>query len=277
MVFLITPESLHTKLKKEDIVIIDVRSNLQNPDVGEEQYDESHLPDAYYLHLDKDLSGEVKTHGGNHPLPNIKKLAKKVGEMGIDFDTEIVIYDAENDMYAPRAWWLLYYMGHEKTYILEGGFKAWRKQGYEVTKKIPSRKPTSFVPRVREDVIATLDDVKERDNERAILIDSRTKERYLGQTEPLYKKAGHIPGAKNFFWKDVLDENGNWKKIDQLKDHFSMIADKDEVIVSCGSGISACPNFLALKMAGFQHVKLYPGSFSDWISYEENPVEKKEE
>src|SRR5690625_4748608 len=146
MTYLMTPNVLQEKMKKEDIVIIDVRSNLQNPDAGEALYHKSHLPGAYYLHLKNDLSGEVQTHGGNHPLPSMKELAKKLGEMGIDHHTLVVIYDDENDMYASRAWWLLYYMGHEQTYILDGGFKAWKQCGYEVTQKTPSRKPTTFVP-----------------------------------------------------------------------------------------------------------------------------------
>src|SRR5690625_4835394 len=123
-----------------------------------------------------------------------------------------------------------------------------------------------------------MQDVKQKMKEKsAILIDSRSRERYLGKTEPLYAKAGHIPGATNYFWKDVLDENGLWKSDKELTAHFKALSKNDEIIVSCGSGVSACPNVLALKMAGYENVKLYPGSFSDWISYEENKVEKDAE
>lgn len=277
MSYLITPETLYEQMKKEEIVIIDVRSNLQNPDAGLELYRKQHLPGAYYLHLEKDLSGEVKKHGGNHPLPDIEELAQKLGEMGINHHKKVVIYDANNDMFAPRAWWLLHYLGHEQSYVLDGGFAAWEHNGYTLTEEIPQSQPTTFIPRLRQDIIVSIDEVKLIDKDRSVLIDSRAKERYLGHTEPLYRKAGHIPGAKNFFWKEVLDEQGNWKGIDRLQNHFAMLMDKDEIIVSCGSGISACPNYLALKMAGFHNVKLYPGSYSDWISYEENPVETREE
>lgn len=273
---IITPAELKIKLETNETVVIDVRSNLKNPDAGDEAYVKGHIPGAHYLHLEKDLSGTVEKHGGNHPLPNIDELANKFGEMGIDHGTNVVIYDADNDMFAARAWWLLHYMGHEKAFLLDGGFRAWEEAGYEVVIEIPTRKGKKFVPQLRPEVIANINDVKQR-GEKSVLIDSRAKDRYLGKTEPLYKKAGHIPGAQNFFWKDVLTDSGDWKKPEALKEHFAKLKDADEIIVSCGSGVSACPNFIALKMAGFHHVKLYPGSYSDWISYEDNPIETKEE
>ncbi len=273
---IITPAELKIKLETNETVVIDVRSNLKNPDAGDEAYVKGHIPGAHYLHLEKDLSGTVEKHGGNHPLPNIDELANKFGEMGIDHGTNVVIYDADNDMFAARAWWLLHYMGHEKAFLLDGGFRAWEEAGYEVVIEIPTRKAKKFVPQLRPEVIANINDVKQR-GEKSVLIDSRAKDRYLGKTEPLYKKAGHIPGAQNFFWKDVLTDSGDWKKPEALKEHFAKLKDADEIIVSCGSGVSACPNFIALKMAGFHHVKLYSGSYSDWISYEDNPIETKEE
>ncbi len=277
MTYIMKPKSLNEKMGNKDLVIIDVRSNLTSPDQGEALYGESHISGAYYLHLENDLSGEVKQHGGNHPLPDAEEFAEKLNKMGVNELSDVVIYDDENGMFASRAWWLLYYMGHESCYILDGGFTAWKKAGYEVTKEIPTQKKGHFIPRLRKDIIVDMEEVKHRDKQNSLLIDSRARERYLGETEPLYKKAGHIPGAKNYFWQEVQEESGNWKNSDQLKEHFSSIEDSKEIIVSCGSGISACPNFIALKMAGFNHVKLYPGSYSDWISYDENSIETNEE
>lgn len=277
MNYVMKPEALKAHIQNEDIIIIDVRSNLQNPDLGEKLYNESHIPGAYYLHVEKDLSGKVEKHGGNHPLPKIEELAKKLGGMGIDHEKSVVIYDAGNDMFAPRAWWLLHYMGHEHTYVLDGGFVAWEKAGYDVTEETPSRKRATFTPRLHPELIVDMNEVKQREKERIILIDSRAKERYLGKTEPLYKIAGHIPGSKNYFWKDVYKVENGWKDTAQLSNHFSALKGAEEIIVSCGSGISACPNILALKMAGYENVKLYSGSYSDWISYEENQVATKEE
>ncbi|WP_088051156.1 sulfurtransferase [Virgibacillus dakarensis] len=276
MSVLVSSEWLARRLKDqpENTAIIDVRFSLADPEAGRTAYEKSHIPGAVYLDLNKDLSGPVQTHGGNHPLPDINNFAEKMGEIGIDNETTVVIYDQDNDMFSARLWWLLHYAGHGHVYILDGGLASWMRQGHVTTNKIPVPEVKQFKPSVRANKVVHIDGVKERlKNGSAVLLDSRAKDRYLGKTEPLYAKAGHIPGAKNYFWKDVLDENGLWKNDKELASHFKALSKDDEIIVSCGSGVSACPNVLALKMAGYENVKLYPGSFSDWISYEENEVE----
>ncbi|MEN1968486.1 sulfurtransferase [Lentibacillus sp. N15] len=276
MSVLVTPDWLANRQKQhpEQTVVVDVRFSLTEPAAGEKAYKESHIPEAIYLDLNKDLAGPVQEHGGNHPLPDMTDFAERLGEVGIDQDTTVVIYDQDNDMFAARLWWLLYYAGHDHAYILDGGLAAWIKQGYVVTNKVPVPTVKQFNPFVRSDEIVQMTEVKEKvNNGSAVLLDSRAKDRYLGKTEPLYAKAGHIPEAKNYFWKDVLAENGQWKTIESLQSHFAAFGKQEEIIVSCGSGVSACPNVLALKMAGYENVKLYPGSFSDWISYPENKVE----
>lgn len=263
---------------QNNTVIIDVRFQLNDPDAGRKAYLENHLPGAVYLDLNKDLSSNKAKHGGSHPLPDMEMFANKIRHLGIDHDTTVVIYDKNNDMFAARCWWLLDYTGLEKVYILDGGYDQWVKEGNTVTDEVPALEAKEFEPAYRENQIADIDEVKEKlANNSAILIDSRSKERYLGKTEPLYMKAGHIPGAKNFFWQDVLNGDGLWKKEAALENHFASLPKDQEIIVSCGSGVSACPNVLALKTAGYEHVKLYPGSYSDWISYEENKVAKQEE
>jgi len=276
--FLITVDRLKRRLenKQNNTVIIDVRFQLNDPDAGRKAYLEGHIPGAVYLDLNKDLSGKVEKHGGSHPLPDIDTLAAKIGQIGIDHETKVIIYDLNNDMFAARCWWLLHYMGHEKAYLLDGGLTAWIEAGNETTTELPKLEAKEFEPKLLADEVADIADVKERSSD-SILIDSRAEERYLGKSEPMYKKAGHIPGAKSFFWKGVLTEDGSWKSQGELEQHFAELPKDAEVIVSCGSGVSACPNIIALKKAGFQHVKLYPGSFSDWISYDENEIEKKEE
>ncbi|WP_047980975.1 sulfurtransferase [Ornithinibacillus contaminans] len=263
---------------KNDVVIVDARFQLHDSDAGKRDYDEGHLPSAIYFDLEKDLSAVPNEHGGNHPLPAITMLATKLGNAGIDQQTTVIVYDQGNDMFAPRFWWLLHYLGHDAVYILEGGYARWVAEGNMVTKEVPVHEPKSFIPSVRHDEVVHIEQVKGKlTSDEAILIDSRSKERYLGKTEPLYKKAGHIPGAKNYFWMDVLDEEGNWKNKAALEQHFANLDKKSEIIVSCGSGVSACPNVVALKMAGYTNVKLYPGSFSDWISYEDNRIETEDE
>ncbi|GAB3046055.1 sulfurtransferase [Virgibacillus ainsalahensis] len=279
MSYLISVNRLKNRLEnnQDNTVIVDVRFELTDPDAGRKMYLESHLPGAVYMDLEKDLSGKAEKHGGNHPLPDMEMFAAKVGNIGINHETTVVIYDQANDMYGARLWWLLDYLGHEKVYILDGGYTRWITEGNEVTDRIPELEAKNFQPIFRNNQVADIEEVKEKlEKDEAMLIDSRSKERYLGKSEPMYVKAGHIPGAKNFFWKDVLTKDGVWKKNGELQEHFASIPKEREIIVSCGSGISACPNVLALKAAGYTNVKLYPGSFSDWISYEENKVEKKE-
>lgn len=279
MSYLVSAEQLKMQLNnQDDMVIVDVRFSLSDPNEGRKAYEQGHIPNAMYLDLNKDLSGPASAHGGNHPLPDSEQFAKKLGEIGIDQETTVVIYDENNDMFAARLWWLLDYLGHEKKYLLDGGIAHWTEKGNVITTAVPVPELKNFQPAIQKDYIVDINQVKEKlKNKSAVLIDSRSKDRYLGKVEPLYAKAGHIPGAKNFFWKNVLQDDGLWKSDTDLQVNFETMDKDDEVIVSCGSGVSACPNIIALKMAGYKNVKLYPGSYSDWISYDENPVETQEE
>lgn len=275
MDFLVTNDWLKEKQQKEHIVIIDVRFQLKDPDAGRKAYLQGHIPGAVYLDLKKDLSGKPGKHGGSHPLPDMDMFASKLGSIGISDDVKVVIYDEENDMFAARMWWLLYYVGHDNAYLLDGGLNAWVEEGNDLTTEVPTLDARTFKQQVRENEIVDMEVVRDRDDD-TVLIDSRSNDRYLGKSEPMYKKAGHIPGAVNYFWKDVLGENGKWKDTDELARHFENLNKDDPIIVSCGSGVSACPNVVALKSAGFTNVKLYPGSYSDWISYDENTTEIEE-
>src|SRR5699024_12795761 len=129
-------EQQYERLQENNLPVTDVRSRLNKPDVGEKAYNEAHNPKAYYLHIERDPSGEVSEHGGNHPLPDAETLAATLRAMGAAFEKPIVIYDERNGMFAARAWWLLNYLGHSKTYLLDGGFVDWKDAGYDTTDKI---------------------------------------------------------------------------------------------------------------------------------------------
>jgi len=273
---IISVEQLEKMQAEDEVTIIDVRGHLAKHDYGKRIYNEAHIPGAFFLDMEKDLSGEVKQHGGNHPLPDVTELAEKLGAIGVHPKRKVVVYDDADMLFAARAWWLLHYIGHEEVMILEGGYQAWVDQGNKVTSQLPNAERVDYSVSVAKDDIVSMEEVRSRDQEKSILIDSRSFERYIGEVEPLYAKAGHIPGAKNYFWKDVLTDDQKMKASSSLQSHFQALQDAEEIIVSCGSGVSACPNILALKRAGFTNVKLYPGSFSDWISYEENEVEQGE-
>lgn len=278
--FLISVENLQDKLvnDSENLVVIDVRYQLNDLEAGRKAYENNHIPGAVYLDLKEDLSGEVGKHGGGHPLPDWETFTDQLGQLGIDQNTKVVIYSENNDMYAARCLWMFEHLGHKNALILDGGWEKWLERKLPVTTEIPHYGSKTYtIGQLKEDIV-NIDSLKEKlEQKSAILIDSRARDRYLGKVEPMYQKSGHIPGAKNFFWKDVLDDKGKWKADAELEEHFKELNKDEEIIVSCGSGVSACPNVLALKQAGFSNVKLYPGSFSDWISYDNNPLETEEE
>lgn len=257
----------------QDVVFADCRFDLHDPDKGIERYRKGHIPSAVYFDLEKDLSSEVKETGGRHPLPRMEDFVETLQQAGISSDTTVIAYD-DNHAFASRFVWLLTFLGHENVYLLNGGIKAWKEAGYPVDQDMTPRKKTTFKANVHKEFVADQDDVRERLNhENVAIVDSRNYERYAGIHEPIDAKAGHIPGALNYFWMDLFDERGFWKEPEQLKEHFYQLNSYDEIIVYCGSGVTAAPNVISLWEAGFQHVRLYVGSFSDWISNPENKID----
>ncbi|MBO8173057.1 MAG: sulfurtransferase [Bacillaceae bacterium] len=264
-------------LDDADVRVVDCRFELSDPEAGLEAYRMGHIPGAVYFDLEKDLSAEPGEHGGRHPLPDPDEFAAKLGKAGIDSQITVVAYDDQGGMVASRLWWMLRYLGHEKVYVMDGSFSRWKQTGYPVSADIPTYRAASFTPQLRSDMAVDINQVKERkDRPGTVLIDSRDNRRYRGEVEPIDPVAGHIPGAINHFWKESLNEDGTWKSPAEQKERFKLLNQADEILVYCGSGVSACPNILALDEAGFQNVKLYVGSWSDWSSYQDNPVERDE-
>ncbi|WP_281890871.1 sulfurtransferase [Paenibacillus sp. YYML68] len=273
MVTIVSREWLFEHGTDEHVIVMDCRYVLGSPDAGRSAYAVEHIPNAVFIDMEHDLSGPKGAHGGRHPLPDIQELAGKLGRLGVGPDAHVIAYDDQGGAMAARLWWLLVYMGHDRVSILDGGYTAWKEAGYPVTDDTPIVHPVEFAANVRSDMLVTVDDVKQRLERRdVVLIDSREARRYEGIEETIDKKAGHIPGAINRFWKEGLNERGLWRTPDEQKQRFAELGEAQEVIVYCGSGITACPNVLALKQAGIEQVKLYAGSWSDWISYEDNPV-----
>ncbi|TDF92142.1 sulfurtransferase [Paenibacillus piri] len=258
----------------EDVVIADCRFQLGNPAAGQEAYAVDHIPGAVYFDLERDLSGPKSEHGGRHPLPDWNDFVIKLGEAGIHNETTVIAYDDQGGAMASRLWWMLYYLGHKRVFVLDGGYARWKESGYPVSDGPANEHPTLFEPKPLEHIVVGMEDVKSRiGRPGTVLIDSREERRYMGLEEAIDPIAGHIPGAKSYFWKGGLDEQGNnWKNEAELRERFAELRDADEIIVYCGSGVTACPNVLALQEAGFPNVKLYSGSWSDWVSYKDNPV-----
>ncbi len=274
MKFVVNKEWLIGQLNNNQVKIVDCRFELGNPAKGAKLYEESHIPGAFYFDLEKQLSAPVSKHGGRHPLPDIDQFQSEIEKVGIDHTKTVVAYDGGEGQFASRFWWLLTFLGHENVYVLNEGFKGWIEANYTTTQEVPEVDLAKFEVKIQKDMLASYDEVKEIVQQRKkspILIDSRDERRYAGEVEPLDRIAGHIPGAVNKFWAEGL-EQGFFKNSEEQKRRFSEVAQEEPIIVYCGSGVTAAPNYIALKMAGYQNVKLYAGSYSDWVSYEENPV-----
>ncbi|MEL7070539.1 MAG: sulfurtransferase [Cyanobacteria bacterium J06581_3] len=256
-----------------NLVIIDTRFALSAPTAGYEQYLAGHIPGAYYLDLNQDLSSPVQSHGGRHPLPNWDCFTQKLNQLGIysaapNGPTQIVIYDNSRFAFAARLWWMLRYLGHEQAAILDGGIQAWEKAGFPLTKEIPPKQAGDFQPQPQADWVVPIETLRERKHlSEVVMIDSRSPERWRGEVEPIDPIAGSVPGSINSFWKNISTEAGNLKPVGELIKHWSSLSPDDEIIVYCGSGVTACVNLFSLVMAGHPMHKLYPGGWSDWCSY----------
>jgi len=265
------PEQLWADWANPRWRIIDCRFSLADPAWGPAAYRAGHLPGAVYLGLEADLSGAVGPHGGRHPLPDPAKLARRLGELGVSREHTVVVYDELGEMSA-RAWWLLTYLDFPHVYVLDGGFPAWEAMAGPVTPEVPQHVPVAVEPRVRPEMLVR----NRRDVEAAAragaLIDSRAGSRYRGDTEPLDRRPGHIPGAINLAWERVKDgATGRFRSPRALGQRFAGLPPEVPPVVYCGSGVTACPNILALWRIG-RPAKLYAGSWSDWVSYPDRPV-----
>jgi thiosulfate/3-mercaptopyruvate sulfurtransferase len=268
--WIVTAEWLSQHLHHPQIRIVDCRFSLANPALGRQQYEAGHLPMAHYLDLNQDLSSPVQRHGGRHPLPQVEPLAQKLSTIGVRSGADatlVIAYDDSRFAFAARLWWLLRYLGHDQVAVLDGGFSGWQAAGYEVTPEQPPRQPGHFIPQVRAGWTVDIEAVKACiDASDAVLIDAREAERYRGEREPIDPIAGHIPGAINYPWQDTTDAQGFALPPALQQQRWQNLPPAKEVMVYCGSGVTACVNLLSLAMAG-RGAKLYPGSWSDWCSY----------
>ena len=258
-------------------VIVDCRFDLQNATWGYEQYDAAHVPGAVYVHLGNDLSAEPAPMSGRHPLPSIDALAAVFSRLGIDATTQVVVYDQDTGLFAGRLWWSLRYLGHDAVALLDGGWAKWVREGRPTRNGDEARAARTFIPRPRREMAVAIDDVIARVQAGdALLVDARGPDRFEGQSEPIDRVAGHIPGAVNHFYRWNLAEDGTLLPPDQLRAKYAaLLGDRapEQAIVYCGSGVSACHNLLAMAHAGLQGTRLYVGSWSEWSRDPSRPVE----
>lgn len=262
---LIDKESLANHLDDRNWVIVDCSYDLTDKNAGRNSYLASHIKGAVFADVLDDLSGPPLTDNGRHPLPSEEVLNKLFSRLGINHDSQVIVYDNAFACFAGRLWWMLRYMGHEAVAVLDGGWQSWEKAGLPTTKEEERNANTHFKGVPHKEWLVTIDDVSASE----LLIDSRDPERYRGEYEPLDKVAGHIPGAINRFWKNNLDDTGYFKDADKLRKEFERnfgLTDASNAVFYCGSGVTACHNLLAAAHAGFDAPRLYAGSWSDWCS-----------
>jgi len=245
--------------------LVDLRWSPSGPS-GRKRYEEGHLPGAAFVDLDADLS---RSGGpGRHPFPSEEQFARVLSRLGIGPDTHVVVYDEGPGSVAARLWFMLRAFGHAKASLLDGGMRAWTEAGLPLTREEPRIEPAPI--RSLKLDRSRLADVGEVQGRKSVVLDARAPERYRGEVEPLDKKAGHIPGARNAPWAANLTPAQRFRPPEELR---KLYADfRAPVIVSCGSGVTACHDALAMEVAGLPPARLYVGSFSGWIEDPARPI-----
>jgi len=270
---LIDAETLVRRLDEPGLRILDARFELLDPPAGRRMYDEGHIPGAVFVDLDEDLAAPAARHGGRHPLPQMDTFARKFGERGVGDEHEVIVYDQGGTMFAARAWWLLRYAGHDAVRVLDGGYRAYREAGGTPDREEPRHAPTQLSVRLRHEMAVDREQLRSAlyDPQWCIL-DVRSPERYRGEVEPIDPKAGHIPSAVNRPYERTFGERGRFLESGELREQFALADGRPQVVGYCGSGVSAAHAVLAMEVAGIRGTKLYPGSWSDWCSFQDAPL-----
>jgi thiosulfate/3-mercaptopyruvate sulfurtransferase len=262
-----------------DWVIVDCRHDLVNLAAGREAYAAGHLPNALFADMEHELSGAKRDANGafrgRHPLPEKEAFIELLRSWGVNDDTQVVAYDAHGGMFAARLWWMLRWVGHDAVAVLDGGLPAWQTAGQPLSTDTPAPRTRGTIaeraPLVTTvDVNAVLHNVEHGGRQ---VVDARAPDRFRGENETIDPVGGHIPGAKNRFFKDNLQTDGRFKAPAQLKAELGVaVGDPKNAIMQCGSGVTACHNLLALEVAGMPGAALYPGSWSEWSADAARPV-----
>ncbi len=274
---LISTQELATQLGNPNWVIFDCRFTLTDPEGGRKAYEAGHIPGARYVHLDDDLCSPMGSHTGRHPLPDPKVLTEKLCKWGVGINRQVVVYDDSYGSMAARMWWLLRWLLHPDVALLDVGFPKWAREKRPLAKETPAEGQNASCACLpersqwvsAEDVMQAMQDGKPR------LIDARPDRRFTGEYEPFDPVPGHIPGSINWPYEENLDIDGTMLPPEALREQYQALmqgAAPHEVIHLCGSGVTACLNVLAMEAAGLPGSRLYPGSWSEWITDPSRPI-----
>ncbi len=275
---LISAAELKQHVDNPTFVILDCRSELTDPKAGAQAFATGHIPGAQHadpdIHLSDKAAGPNGAFRGRHPLPTPEAFIETLRELGVYPNSQVIAYDAHGGMFASRLWWMLRWVGHRGVAVLDGGLPAWEAAGGTLTTEVTHRARGSITLQPSLASMVSADDVLANLSAKArIVLDARANDRFRGENETIDPVAGHIPGAKNRFFKDNLQADGRFKGADALRADFTaLIRSPETTIAQCGSGISACHNLLAMEIAGLPGAALYPGSWSEWSSDPSRPV-----
>jgi thiosulfate/3-mercaptopyruvate sulfurtransferase len=258
-VSIIAPDTLLERLGDPNLRLVDVRWWLTDPGRGRRDYVTAHLPGAVFVDVATDLAGPVGP--GRHPLPSPTVFARRMADLGIDDSSEVIAYDDAGGTIAARLWWMLDDLGHRRVRVLDGGVAAWADIDGPLTAEVPSFPPGRLSLRPRWSKVIDREELADRLGS-VTVIDARGTERYRGDVEPVDAAPGHIPTAISRPTAGNLGPDGRFLDPMVLATRFETLG--NDVITSCGSGITACHNALAMRIAGLRDPLLYPGSYSDW-------------
>lgn len=268
---LISTSQLFENLDHPELIILDCRFDLADPQRGFSDYQAGHIPGSLYADLDRDLSGKITPHTGRHPLPEPEVFLDKLASWGIHPGVQAVMYDTTCGTFAARLWWLLKFYGFPRVTLLDGGFQAWVSHSLPIKTGLDAGTPAPGKPSLRPDpgmVVSASEVERIRRDPAYRLIDARSPERFRGEMEPIDPVAGHIPSAVNRFTGENLQADGLFKKPEILKSEFERLlggVSPRNTVVYCGSGVSSCHHLVAMEHAGLAGARLYVGSWSEWI------------
>lgn len=277
---IVAPETVAIALHRPDVVVVDCRHRLNDPGFGQTAWLSSHVPGAVFCHLDREMADTRGGGVGRHPLPDAGQFCETLGKLGISRDSQVVTYDErDGSMAAARFWFLLRLIGHEKVAVLDGGFSRWTSQGMP-TSNAPRRRAAQTYRGVFDtsrliDSKGVLERLNSDGRAPGWLIDARSRERFTGAVEHIDRIAGHIPGAVNRPYTENLKPDGRFLTAIELAAGFRELAkdrDPSELVVMCGSGVTACHHLLAMERGGLHGAKLFADSWSGWITDPSRPV-----
>lgn len=251
---LIRPNELNERL--DAVRLFDIRWDLTDGSKGRETYRSGHIPGAVFADLDLDLA-DPPGERGRHPLPHPARFGETLSRLGVNRDDVVVVYDDVAGQYAARMWWMLRSIGHHASALLDGGYQAWARAGLPVETGDVTPEPGDYPTPSGFSGVVYHDALAER-----TVIDARSGSRYRGDHEPVDPKPGHIPGAINIPTTANLDESGEFLNPEALRQVYAEVPDGS--VVSCGSGVTACHDALAMILAGRAMPDVYVGSYSEW-------------